>query len=197
MTNLLETLSQQFDSEKISQLSSQLGADPNSVQKAIGAALPAMIGALSHASNDSQNLESLTQVVEQQDTGVMGSISNLLQGVLGSSTQGTEVWDSLSKVLGGRNEQVQRAVSKTSGIDNDTVGKLLKVVGPIVVAAIAKQMSGKQVTSASLDDHLKREQSAINDAHPGVLGQLFDQDNDGDFDLSDVASVVMSQIQSK
>ena len=197
MAELLDDLIGQLDSDKISQLGTELGVDSDSIQKAVGAALPALIGAFSNASSDSQSLDRLTQAVEHQDHGILDNLASVLKGVLGGSTLGTEGSDALSEVLGGRQQQVENAVSKTSGISSETVGKLIKMLGPMVVATIAKQMTDKKVTADSVNDHLKREQSSIDDAHPGLLGKLFDQDNDGDFDLSDIADVVMSQINSK
>ena len=50
------------------------------------------------------------------------------------------------------------------------------------------------MSSETVEKQLQHDRGAINSQHGDVLGKIFDQDNDGDFDMSHVAKVVMSKM---
>ena len=83
--------------------------------------------------------------------------------------------------------------SQTSGLSKNTTSRLIELLGPLIRGAIARQLHGSEALSKTFEKQLQHYCGAINSQHGDVLGKIFDQDNDGDFDMSQVAEVAMSR----
>ena len=198
--SLLDELSGQLDSQSVVKLSEQLGIDAGKTKKAVATAMPALISALSRVAEDPDAGSRLAGVVNQHEAHT-GSLLDQLGSIFKSGTDSGSVesgqpdlMDFLPDILGKNEQRVERGVSQTAGITGETAGKLIKYMGPIVIGAFAKQLSGKQADASLVNDQLTKEAQSIQQQHGDLLGKLFDQDDDGDFDMSDIADVVMSRI---
>ncbi|MCO6042853.1 DUF937 domain-containing protein [Aeoliella sp. ICT_H6.2] len=202
MSTIIDAFAKQLSSEDVSSISQQLGVNDATTKKAIGAAIPGLIAALSRASEDPQKSQRLAEAVNQHaehTEGLLDQVGNLFKQFTQSGDQqagGPDLGQLISDVLGGHEERVQKGVSQTSGLNSEMAGKLIKFLGPMVVGVIAKQLSGQHANAATVNGHLNQERQELEQKHGDLLGRLFDQDGDGDFDMSDMASVFVKKMAS-
>ena len=96
MSGILDLLNQQLNGPAVRQMSSQLGADPESTQKALSAALPMLVGGLARNAQSSEGAQSLANALERDHDGsLLDGLAGLLGGASGGSGGG------LGALLGG------------------------------------------------------------------------------------------------
>jgi hypothetical protein len=186
MSSLLETLVQQLGGGTMGQISRQLGADERTAGNATGAAVSTLIGALARNASQQQGAESLHKALSKDHD---GSLLDNLAGFLGNP-QGGPGEGILRHVLGARRPQVEAGLSKTTGLDAGSVGRLLTMLAPVVMAALGKTQRQGGMDSRALAGFLGQERQTIERREPqaaGLMGRLLDTDGDGDVDLGDLA----------
>jgi hypothetical protein len=194
MSELMDMLRQSLGEEGVATLSQRIGADPNKTKDAIGAALPALIGALSRKGANSDGASGLLQMLDRDGDGdILDDVMGYLSGSAGKSAGG----GLLEQVLGGGKDRVQQNISKSSGLDAGSVKDLLDLLAPMVVGAAAKQKKTHGFDADRMKDYLGTEHASVEKQTGGLIGKLLDQDGDGDFDLSDVAKLAMGKLFGK
>ncbi len=97
MSGLLEMLSQQLSGPVVQQMSNQIGADPESTQKALSAALPMLVGGLARNAQSPEGAQSLANALERDHDGsLLDGLGALMGGGSGGSGGG-----GLGGLLGG------------------------------------------------------------------------------------------------
>ena len=111
--------------------------------------------------------------------GLMGAVLGAAIG--GSQNKGLDGAGILGHVLGGRQEPVQQGVSKASGLNMATVAKLLPILAPIVMSALANMKRDKDLDAGGVAGLLEDEQQQIASkaGRSGGLASMLDLDNDG------------------
>lgn len=96
MSGILDLLNQQLSGAAVQQMSSQLGADPESTQKALSAALPMLVGGLARNAQSPEGAQSLANALDRDHDGsLIDGFAGLLGGASGGSGGG------LGALLGG------------------------------------------------------------------------------------------------
>jgi hypothetical protein len=177
MSALVEMLMSQIGGgQNLGQLSRQLGSDEQSTQKAVGAALPVLLGALARNSAGSQGAESLDRALEKHDGGILDNLTGFLGAPDVDDGNGI-----LGHLLGQKRTSVESGVSKASGVDPSVVTKLLPMLAPIVMGALGRQRRQQNLDVGGLSNFLGAERQQMEASAPaaGMLGKLLDQDGDG------------------
>jgi len=185
MSSLIEGLMGQFGGSALKALSSQLGADEKQTQGGIAAALPLLMGALSRNSKDSSGASALNSALDSDHD---GSILDDVTGFLGKgdTSPGLGI---LKHVLGGKQSRVESGISKSTGMNGASAGKLLALVAPMVLGALGKAKREKKMDTSGLTSMLGQERDNFEKRAPqqmGALNMLLDADGDGDVDLGDI-----------
>lgn len=187
--SLLEQLSSQLSGPAIEALSGQLGTDKSTTSSAISAALPMIIGAMAKNASNQDGAASLANALEKDHD---GSILNNLTGFLGSSDNGAGP-AILGHVFGQKQTNVEQGISKMSGIDAGTAGKLLQNLAPVVMGMLSQQKKSQGLDVSGLAGMLMGEKQNANSgmagAAMGMLGNILDQDGDGSF-LDDIGGML-------
>lgn len=121
----------------------------------------------------------------QSSGGLMGGMGGAILGqILGSG--GGKAMDGggiLGHILGGKRGAVEQGVGKASGLDAAKVGKLLMILAPIVMSALAKRKQQAGLDAEGLARELEQEQHQMERNTPGMakggLMDLLDRDGDG------------------
>jgi hypothetical protein len=116
-------------------------------------------------------------VSEDHDGSILDDVPGYLNHSAGESGAGI-----LRHVLGGRQQNVERGLSQTTGLDAGKTGQLLTMLAPLVMGALGRAKREKQLDNEGLATLLTSENERLNEAAPGVMGALgrfLDQDNDG------------------
>ncbi|MCB1151020.1 DUF937 domain-containing protein [bacterium] len=187
MSSLIDGLMGQLGGDALGNLAGQLGTDKTKAQAGMAAALPLLLGALSRNAESNQGAASLGAALERDHD---GSILDNAAGFFGSgdTSMGAGI---LKHVLGAKQDRAAQGVSKASGLDPATAGKMLTLLAPMVLGALGKAKRQEGLDTAGLANMLGGERQAMEKKAPqlGMLGALLDQDGDGDMDANDIAKL--------
>ena len=192
--SLLEQLQQ---GQGLQQVSQQLGLDQSQTSQAISAALPLFMGALGNNASEPQGAQSLLNALQKDHLGGGGGgggfdLGGILGAVLGGGAGGpaTNGQGILAHVFGGQTPQAAQALGNKTGLDSGRAGQLLAILAPIVMSFLAQRFA-QQGNASNLSQALGQEAPQASSAG-GISGVLnmFDQDGDGQFGLSDVMGIL-------
>lgn len=178
MSNMLEDLLSQLGPGGVSKIAGSLGSDQTATAKAIGLALPALLGGMARNANQPDGAQSLANALDDHGDGLMGQLAGLLggSGILGH-------------ILGQKQEPVAQQVSRGSGLDMGAVMKLLPILAPIVMGYLSRQKKQQGLDAASIGSMLDQERRQVEQPGGsgigGAIASMLDDDGDG-IDLGDI-----------
>lgn len=200
-TSLIDQLFEQIDGAPLQQISQQLGIGQAQAAGAVSAALPLLIGALGKNASQPQGAQALFGALQKDFSGT-GDIAGLLGSVLGGAqsrqTNGAGI---LGHVLGGSQPKAEAALGQATGLGGDKAGQLLKILAPIVLAFLARQMfqnkgngalAQQDPTAQLLGSILGQERQQAQQQGGlggGLLGAVLDQDGDGQLGIGDLLKI--------
>ena len=187
--SVIDLVQQHLGSQEIEQISQQLGVDPNTAQNAVQAAVPMMVGSMASTASQPDGASTLHSLVGSH-SGLLDNLGGLLGsgaagGLLGSlggmiGTPADSGGGLLGKILGQHETTVQQGVQQASGLAPDQTKRLLMILGPIVLAALARrhaQANAQGASDASLTNVLQQDAQAAQAQAPsphvgGLLGKI-------------------------
>ena len=194
MSDLTNILAHALSGGSLESISRQIGADEGATAKAISAALPILLGALDRNTNQPTGADALFNALQGKHD---GSILDDLAGFLGGGHYG-DGDKILGHVLGGQRSSVETGLSRASGLDLSSVGKLLPMLAPIVLGAIGKMQRQHGFDANGVSTALSRERHSMAQAHPDALSSLeslLDGNHDGQV-MDDVVKIGSSLLDS-
>ena len=201
--SVLDLVQQNLGPAEIQQLSQQLGADPSSTASAVQAALPMLLGGMASSARQPGGAQAIEGAMQEHASalgglgGILGGAGGgggALGGVLGGLADmigggGGGGGGLLDRVLGHQQTAVQDGVQQASGLDRGQVQKLLMILAPIVLAALARrhqqQAAAPATAGASADannngipdvlEHEAQQAQAKTPPHiGGIVGKILD-----------------------
>ncbi len=186
MSNILEDLLGQLGPAGVAKIAGSLGSDQGATSKAIGLALPALLGGMARNASQPDGAQSLASALDDHGDGMMGQLAGLLggSGILGH-------------ILGQKQEPVAQQVAKGSGMDLGAVMKLLPILAPIVMSFLSREKKSQGLDATGLGSILNQEREAVEQPGGigGALASLLDGDGDG-IDLGDIMGAISGGGQS-
>jgi hypothetical protein len=179
MPTLLETLTQHLGGDALKQLSAQLGTDERTTNTAVSAALPAIVGALARNTSSPAGATALDSALAKDHD---GSVLDNPTGALASPQLGAVGSGILKHVFGDRQGVVAAGVGEVAGLDSAKSGKLLAMLAPLVLAALARKRQTDGLDAGGLAETLGQERARLNTPGGGAFGslmQLIDRNHDG------------------
>ena len=162
----------------MNQLGRQVGADPQTTQKAVQAAIPALLAGLSRNSSSQEGAQSLSKALNRDhDGGILDDILGSLGNPAAANGAGI-----LKHVLGGQQPAVQQGLAKSTGLSADGIGKILEFVAPLVMGFLGRQQRTQGLDAGALAQFLGGQQKAVSQSQPDIMnlvGGLLDQNKDG------------------
>jgi hypothetical protein len=128
--SLIDLVHQELGSNGINDISQQLGVDPATAQRAVSSAIPMMLGGMANTAQQPGGEGAL-----QSAMGALGG-SGGLGDILGGASGG--LGGILGSILGQHHTSVQGGVEEASGLDAGKAGKLLMILAPFIIRALAK-----------------------------------------------------------
>lgn len=203
MSQLIDLISGHLGEENVDRISNSLGADRSQTEKAIAAALPTLLGAVTKNASEESGRQNLhNALVRDHDGSVLDHLGSLLGGAkpeaAGGMTQKTTSGGAiLDHILGGKRRRVEQGVSNVSGLDNRQSSDLMSMLAPILMGAIGKRRKQEDLSAGGLGDWLRGEREQAEPAQKSggsLIGRMLDQDGDGDFDLFDVMKFGLGRV---
>ena len=192
--DILDLLNGPMGQTLIQGASKQLGLGQDSTQKALGTAMPLILGAMKNNAATPEGASGLLGALmgDKHDGGIMDQLGDILGGDSVNEDVLKDGEGILGHVFGGKQENVAAAVSKSSGIDMGTAMDIMKVAGPLLMGVLGKQAREKGVQDENgIEDLLGGMLGKGNDEHQSLVNRLLDADGDGSI-IDDVAGMLLS-----
>jgi hypothetical protein len=188
---ILDMLGDQLRGNTLTQISQQLGTDEGTTAKAVSIALPLLLGGLTRNAATPQGATSLDNALTRDHD---GSLLDAPQRAV-INPDAFNAGGILGHIFGQRQAPVAQGVAKATGLDMQKAGKLMMMLAPLVMAALARARTS-QPDAGSAGAVLQREQSNIERQVPGGLGGLasiLDRDGDGQI-ADDIANLAAGRL---
>lgn len=177
MANILDTIKAQLGDDVIENISKQLGEGSTQVKAAIDKLLPTIMKGVSNkVDGDKSYLSNL-------DADGDGDVDlDDMKSFLGSA--GGNISKTVTDLLGGKKEAVEKAVATDTGISTESASSLTGSLTSLVMKNLKteEQKGG----AGSIIDSLKKEVAGFTSGAGGSLMGMLDGDGDGDVDLDDI-----------
>lgn len=193
MSGLVDLLNSPMGKQLISGVASQTGNSTDQTGSVLTMALPLLMGAMKKNASTPEGAQGLMNALSNKhDGGILNDLGGLFGGGVDQSAKedGAGI---LSHVLGGKQAQVENALSQKSGIDASTIATILQVAAPILMGMIGKQKRQRNVSDASglqsiLGGMMGGGKRA--DKQQSLIESFLDSNGDGSI-LDDVASLAL------
>ncbi len=170
--NLVSTIMQLLAPAIINKIAGSLGLGQGLAGKAIAAALPAILAALTGAASKSGGGSALSSVLAKQDPGLLGNLASMIGGP-GQQTMVNGGTSALSSLLGGSSvNTLAGAVGKFSGIDSGQSSSLMGMLAPVVLGQLAQTQKSSGLDAGGLVNLLNGQKSNIAAAMPPGFSDL-------------------------
>ncbi len=193
MSGLLDLLSSPMGKQLISGVAGQTGNSTDQTGSVLTMALPLLMGAMKKNASTPEGAQGLMSALSNNHD---GSILNNLAGLFGGGVDQSVKDDGagiLGHVLGGKQAQVENALSQKSGMDTSSIATILQVAAPILMGMIGQQKQQQNINDASgiqsmLGGMMGGGKQA--DKQQSLIESFLDSDGDGSI-LDDVASLAL------
>ena len=165
-TNLVSEIAKVLSPSMVSRIASALGLNQTSTQKAIVAAVPALLAALISYVSKPQGAAKLTEVVRKQEPGVLASLASVIgePGQKALIDQGGSV---LTSLLGGKTlSALTSAVAQYAGADAGGSKSLMGLLGPVVLGFLGQEQRDRGLDASGLANFLTSQKSNVTGALP-------------------------------
>ncbi len=177
----------------INVVTSQMGANPQQAQSALGAAMPMILGALTKNASSPDGAKGILDAIMNKHDG------SILDNLEDNITKEEVIEDGggiLGHIFGEKTEHVAGAVSKSSGLDMSSAMNMMKMLAPVVMGYLGRQTRQSNISnptdlsgilSGMLGGHAQAQQ------HQSMIEKLIDQDGDGSI-IDDIAGFGMKYL---
>lgn len=195
MDSLLQTLLNQLSGDTLGSITDQLGIDEDTAQKAIGVALPLLIGSLNRNASSSDGAQALTSALARDHDGSI--LADLASNLTKPSVQ-EDGMAILGHVLGDKRTNAGANIGSATGLDSDQVIQLLAMLAPVVLGALGKAQRDQKLDAQGVASVLSQEREQASSKLPGIA-QLLDMDGDGDVteEMINIGGSLLSSFLSK
>ena len=180
----------------IGQMSRSTGLGESDVTQLLSGALPALLAGLSRNAASSDGAAGLLAALDRDHD---GSIMDDVVGSLGGGGATTGGAGILQHILGGRQGQVESALSRSTGVDQSSVSNILAMAAPLVLGYLGRQRRAQNLDAAGLSSLLQQEQRVAQERSPeavGMLTRLIDADDDGSImdEMAEMGSSLLASL---
>jgi hypothetical protein len=187
-SDILGSLVNQLGGDGIAEIARSVGVDGGDVSKVLGGAIPAMMAGLTRNAASSGGANALLGALDRDHD---GSVLDDVMGYLGGGGNLADGAGILSHVFGGRQPQVEQAVSRSSGVDAGSVAKIMAMMAPLVMGSLGKAQRQQRLDASGLAAALGQQERHARKASPAaadLFSRLLDSDGDGD-SMDDIATI--------
>ena len=174
-TNSVSEVAEVLSPTIVSRIASALGLNQTSTQKAIVAAVPALLAAFISYVSKPQGATKLAEVVKKQEPGVLSSLASVIgePGQKALIDQGASV---LTSLFGGKTvSALTDAVGQYAGVTGSGSKSLLGLLGPVVLGVLGKEARDRGLDASGLSDLLTSQKNNVSAALPAGFSKYLSQ----------------------
>jgi hypothetical protein len=173
--NLVSLIMQFLTPEVIARIASALSLDRTILQKAVAAAIPALLGYLAKTVAQPGGEKQFANALARQPAGALDTLMNILGGTgqkaLSDQKAFVENGSSLlSGLLGNGTQELIRAVGQYAGLGEGAGKSLMGMLGPVVVDALGQQQRKEGLDIGGLANLLTSQRQQFAAALPSGFG---------------------------
>ncbi|MBA3671566.1 MAG: DUF937 domain-containing protein [Gemmatimonadaceae bacterium] len=177
--SIIGLVRQQLGSTGVQQIGDRLGVDPATVEQALNAALPAIVGGMAGTAAAPGGESAIESALGDTVTsGPLGGLGDILGGLAAGGGAG----GILGSILGRHNDDVHDGVQQASGLDSEKTKQLLLILAPIVMSVLARRRAasannapdGKGMGDVLADEARGAQKRADSPHIGGLLGKILD-----------------------
>lgn len=193
MSGILDLLRSPTGQQMISGVANQTGNSTDQTGSVLTMALPLLMGAMKKNASTPEGAQGLMSALSNKHD---GSILNNLGGLFGGGVDQSVKEDGagiLGHVLGGKQSQVENAISQKSGVDTSSVASILQMAAPILMGLIGQKKQEENINEPSgIQNLLGNLMGGGEQANKqqSLIESFLDSDGDGSI-LDDVASLAL------
>jgi hypothetical protein len=191
MAGLLDLLNSPIGKQMISGVANQTGQPEDKTADVLSMAMPLLLGAMKKNVSSPQGAQGLINALSSKHD---GSILNDLEGLFGGGVDSSVMKDGagiLGHVFGEKQPYVESALSQKSGMDTNSIAKILKIAAPILMGFVGRQKAQSNVSDSSgMNTLLGSMLGGQPKQNQSLIMSLLDADGDGSV-LDDVAGMVL------
>jgi Bacterial protein of unknown function (DUF937) len=191
-TNLVSEIAEVLSPTIVSRIATALGLNQTSTQKAVVAAVPALLAALMSYVSKPQGATKLNEVVRKQEPGVLASLASVIgePGQKALIDQGGSV---LTSLLGGKAlSALTGAVGQYAGVGDGGSKSLMGLLGPVVLGVLGQKQRDSGLDASGLANLLTAQKSNVVGALPSGFSKYL-----GDAGILDDVNVSSAKYPSR
>jgi hypothetical protein len=154
MARLLDSLTSTFTPDALGSVAKALGADAGTVQKAMGAVGPLLLGGLGNAVSTPSGAESLFKALPADGGGMLGGLGGMLGSLFGGGAPGASP---VNQMLGSGSNAIGAALSRAFGFN---VTPLISMAAPLLMGFISKAVKAGNLGPADVSAMVSKEHAA-------------------------------------
>jgi hypothetical protein len=173
---LIDMIQRQLDDSTVSQLSQQLGTDPETTRQAVPAALTALLGGLSHNAQQPGGAQQLASALGDHEGSMLDNLGGALGNPAAVQADGGGI---LGHIFGNHQPAVASQIGQRTGLNQGQAVRLLMLLAPFVLGYLSRQHRQQQQQPGSagggITDILNGERASVEQAHPehsGILSNI-------------------------
>jgi hypothetical protein len=174
-SNLVAEVTEILSPALVSRIASALGLNQTSTQKAIVAAIPALLASLISYVSTPQGATKLNEVVRKQEPGMLSSLASAIgePGQKALIDQGSSV---LTSLLGGKTlSALSGALGQYAGTGEGSSKNLLGILGPVVLGVLGREQRDKGLDAVGLANLLTSQKNNVAAALPSGFSKYLTQ----------------------
>ena len=178
-SDILGSLMSQLGGGGVDQIARSVGVSGGDVTNVLAGAVPAMMAGLTRNAASSGGANALLGALDRDHD---GSVLDDVMGYLGGGGNTSAGAGILGHIFGGRQGNIEQAVSQSSGVDLGSVTKIMAMVAPLLMGSLGKAKQQQGFDAAGLAAALGQQEKAARKASPSAVdmfSRMLDSDGDG------------------
>ncbi|PKP25709.1 MAG: hypothetical protein CVU03_06825 [Bacteroidetes bacterium HGW-Bacteroidetes-2] len=192
MNSILDILNSDLGKQIVQGASAQTSASENKTNQVMSMAMPLLLAAMKKNASTPEGAKGLLNAIQtKHDGSLVNNLGTFFQGGVEDSAlkDGAGI---LKHVLGGKQPQIENALSQKSGLDASSVAQILQIAAPIVLGMIGKQANEAKVNNQNgLANVLGGLLDGKKNTQQSFLESLLDANGDGSV-VDDIAGMVFN-----
>jgi hypothetical protein len=169
--DLMEMIKGSINNQVMGQIGTALGTDSQNASKAVGSALPAILGGLVKQASNPQSASSLFNMLDKVDPSMLDNLGGALSG--GKAQSMIEMGNKmLPSIFGSNFSSIFGVLGKLTGLGQGKIGPLLGMLIPIVMGVLAKAKKTSGMDAAGFTKLLMDQKQHLTGLDSGLTDQL-------------------------
>jgi len=199
MASILDLLQTEMGQTLINGAAQKTNTSTDKTANVLSQAMPVILGAMQRNAKTPEGAASLSNALA--DPKHNGGMLDMLGGLFGDGPGSPEELENdgagiLKHVLGSKQQNVESAISTSSGVDAQSVGQIIKIAAPIIMGLLGKQKQEKGIEQNGIVDLLGSVLGQSGGHDQSFLTSILDADGDGSM-IDDVAGMVLGGDKKK